>query len=557
MKHLDVLANLISPPTPSVVAAIESGLLALDSDHVDAETATALMQHLCTNAPTSPTHVKAGVAIFQRLLELGGNPWEQVLPELPNAATGALQQQCSDLVVKALLCPHPPLDGLLVQDPTGRTRSTPAPWLQFSVERGMHGVVKSLLEMGMDPNERAPGETPLLHLAPTYGGIVPLLLEHGADPCALDAKGRLCVQAWPQDNPPEFVDLLARVLDRGPGLDRFSLLKLAGGRPNNCKALLKDVADPRSLVDEQGRSIFFHMAAATLDNRCYGQQLTGKQVLAQAQAALAWRRRVETLSPLDEGAARVLLWSSRVLSKQSLDQDLAAAIVKQETSCGLTGSGADGLVPYENALTCLDAMVEAGLLHDPSEIAATALAGYWKASGDVASRMLSEDLDYPAIQWLDRCFRGIRGGEWFHGQDKKHRWQGPDTPIESFRKALLDAADKAPVDRPMWSNPDMGRMLIQLLRADWPSDTRYYQMELEPLDTAWAARLRERHAPLLEKMSHQAMCEALTDPRCRDTVSAMKDKNCHIQSLVALMEYEAINETTSPVSSRSRPSSRL
>lgn len=549
MEHLDILAGLIVPPTPAVVEAIESGLLALDAQHVSPTTATALMQRLCSQAASAPPFVEAGNAIFQRLLVLGGNPWDQVLPDMPTAAAAALSQFWQGPFVAALRLPHPPLADLVAQSKTTASTS----WLKFSVKNGLHQAAQALLAEGLDPNQTSPDEPPALHLAPDTR-MVSLLLDAGADPCALDPMGRLCVQAWSQEIAPEYIDMLASMLDRGPGLDRFSLLRIAGGRPRACKPLLEGVKEPRRLADDQGRSIFFHMAATALDERG-GRLRTSKQILAYMKEALSWYAAGSHPYPLDEGAAQLLLWSARVLSNQQLDQDAEQAIAQVEAACGLPVSQA-------KALAALDAMAEAGLLHDASEVAATALDGYWQSTSQnpisVMATELDPDLEYPGLQWLDRCFRGLPGGAWFQGQSENNRWQSPDIPIEGFRKSFLDFAHNALPTHPMWSQPDLGRVLIQLLRSDWPSgNTRYYQLELRPLDVSWSSRLRERHAPLLAKMDRDALREALNDPCCHATVMAMEGKNCHIQSLCAELAYEAMDAATPAAPARAKSGPRL
>lgn len=242
MKSLDILADLLVPPTPAMVAAIDSGLLVLTENHVDPATATALMQHLCANAPSASPYTEAGEEIFRRLLQLGGNPWGRTLQNMQDAATLALRQSWSGPVVQSLALPHPPLPEQIIAGDGPQPQS----WLRIAVRRGMQEVVKALLEAGADPNEAPGAARPLLHVTPTHVQIISLLLEHGADPCVPDQDGKLCVRAWSRDYLPEFVHALACVMDRGPGLDRFSLLRLAGGRPGACKPLLEGVSNPRA-----------------------------------------------------------------------------------------------------------------------------------------------------------------------------------------------------------------------------------------------------------------------------------------------------------------------
>lgn len=554
MKSLDILADLLVPPTPARVAAIDSGLLALTENHVDPATATALMQHLCANAPSASPYTEAGEEIFKRLLQLGGNPWGRTLQKLQDAATLALRKSWSGPVVQSLALPHPSLPEQIIAGEGPQPQS----WLRIAVRRGMQEVVKALLEAGADPNE-APGTAqPLLHVAPTHAQIISLLLEHGADPCVRDRDGKLCVHAWSRDYLPEFVHALACVMDRGPGLDRFSLLRLVGGRPGACKPLLEGVTSPRDLVDDQGRSIFFHMAAALLEHRGGAggaSRCTNKQLMDRVKATLAWRNAASSRNELDAGATRLLLWSARVLSTQMLAKDTASDLAKLEQDCGLTGQ--DRADMHQSALASLDEMVAAGLLHDPSEVAASAFAGYWDAADKDERTLVALDPDGPVVAWMDRCFRGIHGGPWSQGQSESNRWASPDVPIEGFRKNFLEIASKAPMDHPLWSTPATARVLVQLLRGDWKSDKGYYRLELGPLDEDWSARLRNTHAPLMARMGPQALCEALTDPCTRATVMAMEGKNCHIQSLVAQVENDALDAATPAVAARTRSGPRL
>lgn len=300
------------------------------------------------------------------------------------------------------------------------------------------------------------------------------------------------------------------------------------------------------------------MAAAFLDHRGGtggASRGTSKQLMDRVKVALAWRNAASGQNELDAGATQLLLWSARVLSTQMLAQDTAAELDQLEQTCGLAGQ--DRASIHQSALASLDEMVAAGLLHDPSEVAASAFGGYWDAADKDERVLVSLEPDGPVVAWMDRCFRGIHGGPWSQGQSESHRWSSPDVPIEGFRKNFLEIASKAPTDHPLWSTPATARVLVQLLRGDWQSDKGYYTLELGPLDKDWSARLRNLHAPLMARMDQQALSEALTDPCTRATVLAMEGKNCHIQSLVAQIENDALDAATPTVAAPTRSGPRL
>lgn len=554
MEHLDILADLIVPPSPALVKAIESGLLALDSDHISPITATALLQHLCVNAHwarSSPAN-DAGIAVFKRLVDLGGDPWRQALSEIDHAANSAMAKNWEDGVLLSLpTCPTH-VDELAVSYQLAPTLS----WLRVSVRQGLHRAAAALLTAGANPNRQLPNQPPILHQASTIP-MVKLLLDHGADPSVPDENGNLCVDAWPSGIGMDYLEMMALVMDKGLGLDRISLLKLAQGTPRTSKPLLEEVENPRrDIVDDQGRSIFFHMAAQALNGRCMDNGDTNKQVFAFVKQTLSWFD-TSTSDPLDQSAARLLLWTARVVSKQQLDVKSSQAIEKLEKDMGLAGIDdvQDCRLVSEDALACLDAMVASDLLEDPSEIAASAFAGLWQSSANpvaLMEQLMDPWLDYPALQWLDRSYRGVAGGAWHHGKSAQSRWTNPDVPLEKFCKDFVDFALDIHDDHPMWSEPAAASTLIQILRSNWPSTSgRYHELDLQPLDEAWMNRLEKRFAPVFAKLQRPALVDAMSDPVCRATLEAMESGNGPIRALRAELTYEAINAATPPATMRS------
>lgn len=306
---------------------------------------------------------------------------------------------------------------------------------------------------------------------------------------------------------------------------------------------------------------FFYIAADALDNRCLSNGNSNKQVLEFVKQTLSWLD-MSSSDPLDQSAARLLLWTARVVSKQNLDTKSEQAIVKLEKACGLTAIDA---LPCrrinDDVLACLDAMVASDLLEDPSEIAASAFAGLWQSSANpvaLMEQLMDPWLDYPALQWLDRSYRGVAGGAWHHGKSAQSRWANPDVPLEKFCKDFVDFALDIHDDHPMWSEPAAASTLIQILRSNWPSTSgRYHELDLQPLDEAWMNRLEKRFAPVFAKLQRPALVDAMSDPVCRATLEAMESGNGPIRALRAELTYEAINAATPVVRARQHPGPRL
>ncbi|KAJ3342464.1 Ankyrin repeat domain-containing protein 22 [Gonapodya sp. JEL0774] len=80
-------------------------------------------------------------------------------------------------------------------DPSAQNRipSTPFEYFLFlAAKRGNEEMLRSLLDVGADPNARNLAHSTALHVATLYSqpALVALLLQRGADPVARDAKGR-------------------------------------------------------------------------------------------------------------------------------------------------------------------------------------------------------------------------------------------------------------------------------------------------------------------------------------------------------------------------------
>lgn len=556
MEHFDILAGLIIPPTSALVDAIETGLVAIDADHVSPEAATALMQHLCAKAQwvNSSEASEAGIAIFKRLMALGGDPWKQVLVELPNAATSAMTNLWEGPVELSVASCPVPIDGLRAPE----HKASPAPWLHLSVKHQLHAAAGALLKSGADPNYQTPTHPPALHEARDLA-MVRLLLGAGAKADTEDQDGCLCVDNWDIETCVDYIHMLGQVMGKGEGLDRVSLLKISGRGPRASKPLTQDLKNPRKdIVDDQGRSIFFQMAARTLNSRGQDKGNSLNQVLALMRETLGWMDPGST-DPLDRSAARLLLWTARVVSRQSVHEKARKDIEQLERHCGLAQM--DRLNTQEileSALTCLDTMVEAEALDDPSEIAATALGGLWGAGagGDFEAtdqtknafmaRLMDPESGCAALQWLDRCNRGVEGGLWHQGKSSQARWASPDIPVQGFCRFFLDFATISGCDHPMWSNPDTARALVQILRGNWPktASNGYYTLNLPALDEEGTVRLERRYAPLFDKMEPSALREAARDRVCSATLAAIEAADGPLRSLRARVAHEAMIETT-------------
>jgi hypothetical protein len=560
MKHFDILSGLILPPTQALFAAIESGLLAMDAAHVSPDTATALIQHLCANAQwtNSSSSSKAGIDIFKRLMALGGNPWGRVLADLPNAATAAMSNLWEGAVMLSLPSCPVPIDSL---EDVSFARLPAVSWLQLSVSQGLHVTTKALLDSGASLTHQFADQTPVLHLA-RDPAMVKLLLNHGAEVGALGRDGYLCAQHWDIENCVDYIHMLVQVMDKAPGLDRINLLEIAGRGPRASKPLIEDIKNPRKdIFDSQGRSIFFRMAARTLNRRGQDKGSSIKQVLMLTKEMLGWLN-PSSNDPLDKSAARLLLWSTHKLSKEYVDINTQRQILQMGLDCGpaLMDASNTGKI-IEDALLCLDAMVEAGLLEDPSEIAATALGGLWAATGDrnaLMTQLMDPGHGYLALQWLERCFQGVKGGSWCQGKSKLGRWVNPDVPIEDFCDSFVSFVIEAHSDHSMWSNPDTVRALVQVVRSNWPrTEAAYYALELAPLDSSWLSRLEKQYANAFNWFHPATLRAAVKDDVCSATLIAMEKGNGPLQKLRAELNYAATDDATPQAKPRTSTGPRL
>jgi hypothetical protein len=303
------------------------------------------------------------------------------------------------------------------------------------------------------------------------------------------------------------------------------------------------------------------MAARTLNRRGQDKGSSIKQVLMLTKEMLGWLN-PSSNDPLDKSAARLLLWSTHKLSKEYVDINTQRQILQMGLDCGpaLMDASNTGKI-IEDALLCLDAMVEAGLLEDPSEIAATALGGLWAATGDrnaLMTQLMDPGHGYLALQWLERCFQGVKGGSWCQGKSKLGRWVNPDVPIEDFCDSFVSFVIEAHSDHSMWSNPDTVRALVQVVRSNWPrTEAAYYALELAPLDSSWLSRLEKQYANAFNWFHPATLRAAVKDDVCSATLIAMEKGNGPLQKLRAELNYAATDDATPQAKPRTSTGPRL
>lgn len=536
-----------TPPPYYTLAAIDSGVLQLPSDLMEsihgADLLCVLISKICSAGVDHITSMDetlkrqsmpANRALVERLIQHGVDPW-MASNDGQSAWEKALSLGWQEAGLSFLSHPSAPKGEALGRGGMLRKKANrPTPWINLAAEKNMLTVAKKLINAGANPSSQDEnGNTPL-HLARS-AKMVDLLLKVGADTTLLNHHNGSIEASWGDSVQSDLIScvehqkMASELLFAHPGkgdvktntADTIANSGLSMGVRDG-SALLKKAGwdNPKQAITSRGTTIFFERVACLIANNfCDGDRpgiITKTTIMKRVQQATSWIDRDATLSDMDIGALRLLMWASRKSARTGSEKEMEADTQAIEAAFGQQDTYSTQ--SQRLALRALDKMVELGRIWNGSEVAGYALRCITQEA-PAKVKLFETDADGSLyVSWMKRIYLGARDPMWWDTKNKNKNLVRPDMQTEWLEAQLEDYLPNE--FDPFWQQEDLASVVINRIGKSITSnkDEAYLnpqEIHVDRKSEGDVARLERFFLPWVERVNPAAMCNELDHSHSR------------------------------------------